>query len=104
MLSPTVAAMTAMKVRRKIVVTEDRHFRSTESWQWGRWGWVMKVDSLAVVLDRMEKKPMEANKKKEKNDVAIACSPVFMFSFLPIKVLSVGNSQDFSSLQPPSLP
>lgn len=43
----------------------------------------MKVDSLAFVLDRMEKKPMEASKKKEKNDVAIACSPVFMFPFLP---------------------
>lgn len=39
----------------------------------------MKVDSVAVALDRMEKKYMEAYKKKEKNDVAVTYSPVFMF-------------------------
>lgn len=69
----------------------------------------MKVDSVAVALDRMEKKYMEAYKKKEKNDVAVTYSPVFMFFVFcfffscSIKVLAVGNSQDFFSLQPPSL-
>lgn len=42
----------------------------------------MKVSSLAVALDRMEKKPMEAYKKKDKNDVAVVYSPVFIFTFL----------------------
>lgn len=67
-----MSAVTAMYVRRMIVVTEDGHCRSAEPRQWGRWGWGVKVDSLAVALDRMEKKPMEAYKKKEKNDVAVA--------------------------------
>lgn len=39
----------------------------------------MKVDSVAVALDRMEKKCMETYKKKEKNDVAVTYSPVFIY-------------------------
>lgn len=65
----------------------------------------MKVDSVAVALDRIEKKGMETYKKKEKNDVVVTSSLIFMFCFVLFlfKVLEVGNSQDFFSLQPPSL-
>lgn len=65
----------------------------------------MKVDSVAVALDRIEKKGMETYKKKEKNDVVVTSSLIFMFFFVLFlfKVLEVGNSQDFFSLQPPSL-
>lgn len=42
----------------------------------------MKVDSVAVALDRIEKKGMETYKKKEKNDVVVTSSLIFMFCFV----------------------
>lgn len=51
----------------------------------------MKVDSVAVALDRIEKKGMETYKKKEKNDVVVTSSLIFMFFFCFVFVQGAGS-------------